>query len=117
MKLDELAKKIGAEVLTPGREVTVEADQVYAGDRISDLLNAAGESVLLLSNLASGHLTRVAELMDVPGICLVGRQRPDTAMIETAKEHRTLLMVSPAGLFETCGRVYRCLTGGTCSSP
>jgi hypothetical protein len=117
MKLDDLAKAISAEVLTQGRGVTVEEDQVYAGDRISDLLNAAGENVLLISNLASGHLLRVAELMDVPGICLVGRQHPDAAMLQTAKEHGTLLMVSPVGLFETCGRVYRSLTGGMRSSP
>ena len=106
MRLEELAKAIGADVKTPGRGVTVEADQIYAGDRISDLLNAAGESVLLVSNLASNHLMRVAELMEVPGICLVGRQQPDAAMLETAEEHGTLLMVSPAGLFETCVVAY-----------
>jgi hypothetical protein len=117
MKLEELAKTIGATVLTSGRGITVEADQIYAGDRISDLLNAAGENVLLVSNLASTHLLRVAELMEVPGICLVGRQQPDAAMLETAKEHGTLLMVSPVGLFETCGRIYQSLTGGLRSSP
>lgn len=113
MRLHELAKAIGAEVLTLGQETTVEADQVYAGDRISDLLNAAGENVLLISNLASNHLVRVAELMDVPGICLVACQQPDSAMIHAAQEHGTLLMVSPASLFETCGRIYRALAGRT----
>lgn len=117
MKLTDLAKAISAEIVTPGREATVDVDQVYAGDRISDLLNAAGENVLLLSNLASSHLLRVAELMDVPGICLVGRQRPDQAMLQAAQEHDTLLMVSPVGLFETCGRVYRALSESKRSSP
>jgi hypothetical protein len=117
MKLEELAKAIDAKVVTPARGVTVEADQVYAGDRISDLLNAAGENVLLVTNLASSHLLRVAELMEVPGICLVGRQEPDAAMLQTAQEHGTLLMVSPVGLFETCGRLYRSLAGGMRSSP
>ncbi len=110
MRLDELARSIGATTVTPGRNVTIESDQVYAGDRISDLLNAAGENTLLVSNLASTHITRVAELMDLPGICLVNRQQPDPAMIETAREHGTLLMVSPVGLFETCGRIYRSLS-------
>ena len=109
MRLDELASKIGAKVHTPGRGANVEADQVYAGDRISDLLNAAGEHALLVSNLASTHLVRVAELMDIPGICLVHGQVPDAAMLDAAREHRTLLMASPLGLFETCGRVYECL--------
>lgn len=110
MRLDELAKRIGAKVLAPGRGASVEAGQVYAGDRISDLLNEAKDNALLVSNLAGGHLTRVAELMDLPGMCLVNGQTPDLAMLEAAREHGTLLMVSPVGLFETCGRIHGCLS-------
>jgi hypothetical protein len=110
MRLADLASRIGAAIHAPGNDVTVAADQVYAGDRISDLLNAAGDHALLVSNLASTHLLRVAELMDIPGICLVHGHGPDSAMIENAKQHGTLLMVSPAGLFETCGQIYACLS-------
>ena len=117
MKLATLADKIGAKTLTPGRGVSVYLEQVYAGDRISDLLNAANEAVLLVSNLASSHLIRVAELMDVPGICLVNGQRPDPVMIETASAHGTLLMVSPVGLFETCGRLYDSLAEDKRATP
>jgi hypothetical protein len=109
MTLQELANKIGAKVLVPGKGATLSVDQVYAGDRISDLLNAGTESVLLVSNLGTSHLVRVAELLDVPGLCLVSGQMPDPVAMETAQEHGTLLMVSPAGLFETCGRLYQCL--------
>jgi hypothetical protein len=109
MQLDELARRIEARVCVSGRSVDVARDQVYAGDRISDLLSAAGDSLLLITNLASGHLTRVAELMDIPGICVVNGQAPDPAMLSTAREHGTLLMVSTAGMFETCGRVFAAL--------
>lgn len=117
MRLTELADKIGAKVHTPGRGATVELDQVYAGDRISDLLNEAKDNTLLVSNLASTHLIRVAELMDVPGICLVAGQQPDAAMLATAQEHGTLLMTSPSSLFETCGRIHRSLTEEKRSAP
>jgi hypothetical protein len=109
MNLTELARDIGAAVHTPGRTALVEREQVYAGDRISDLLNAAAEHVLLVSNLASSHLVRVAELLDVPGVCLVSGQRPDEIMLTTARAHDTLVMTSPVGLFETCGRIFRAL--------
>ncbi len=110
MTLDELANRISARVLVAGRgRQPIERDQVYAGDRISDLLNAAGEHTLLVTNLASAHLTRVAELMDIAAICLVAGQTPDPAMLAAAREHGTLLMVSEAGLFETCGRVWASL--------
>ncbi len=107
MKLDTLAERIRAKVLTPGPGVNVELEQVYAGDRISDLLNAAGEHTLLVTNLASSQLVRVAELMDIPGICLVAGQVPDEEMLAAARAHKTLLMVSPVGLFETCGRIHQ----------
>lgn len=110
MKLETLATQIGAAVLTPGRGASVALDQVYAGDRVSDLLNEAKDSVLLVSNLSGGHLARVAELMEVPGICLVAGRSPDEAMLASAREHGTLLMVSPVGLFETCGRIHACLS-------
>lgn len=109
MRLDQLAERIGATVHIPDRGRTVDASQVYAGDRISDLLNAASDHALLVSNLASSHLLRVAELMDVPGICLVHGQTPDPDMIEIAQEHGTFLMTSPVSLFETCGRLFRAL--------
>jgi hypothetical protein len=109
MRLAELAERIGAEVVAPGQGGTVDVDQVYAGDRISDLLNAADGNVLLVSNLTGGHLLQVAGLLDVPAICLVSGRKPDAAMVRAAASHGTLLMVSEAGLFETCGRIHRCL--------
>lgn len=109
MRIGNLARAINADVLVSGAGVDVTLDQVYAGDRISDLLNAASDHNLLITNLATAHLTRVAELMDVPAICIVGGQQPDAAMIAAAREHATVLMVSRCGLFETCGRVYDCL--------
>ena len=93
---------------------TIDELRIHGGrsalDRISDLLNAAGECVLLVTNLASAQLMRMAELLDVPAICLVNEQTPDDNMLRTAQEHATAILVSPAGLFETCGRLHRCLT-------
>jgi redox-sensing transcriptional repressor len=111
MKLEELAAGIGAEVVTPGKPGGTAVAKVYAGDRVSDLLNEASDKTLLVSNLASMQMLRVAELMDVPGICFVNGVRPDTEMIQLAQDNQTLLMVSPQGVFETCGLIYRALDG------
>ena len=64
-----------------------------------------------MSNLASVQMLRVAELMDVPGICFVGGIEPSDDVVELAKANGTLLMVSPVGVFETCGLIYRYLGG------
>ncbi len=111
MRLEELAKDIGARIVTPGRPDGTTVTRIYAGDRVSDLLNEASDTTLLVSNLASVQMLRVAELMDVPGICFVGGIEPDDDVVELARANGTLLMVSPVGVFETCGLIYRFLGG------
>jgi redox-sensing transcriptional repressor len=111
MKLEDLAAGIGATIVTPGKPGGTAVAKVYAGDRVSDLLNEASDKTLLVSNLASVQMLRVAELMDVPGICFVNGIEPDGEMIQLARDNDTLLMVSPAGVFETCGLIYQALDG------
>ena len=111
MKLEDLAQRIGAHNVTPGKPEGTEVAKIYAGDRVSDLLNEASDKTLLVSNLASVQMLRVAELMDVPGICFVNGIEPDAEMVKMAQENDTLLMVSPAGVFETCGLIYQSVSG------
>jgi hypothetical protein len=111
MKLEDLATNIGARVVTPGKPGGTTVTKIYAGDRVSDLLNEASNKTLLVSNLASVQMLRVAELMDVPGICFVNGVEPDAEMIRLAEDNDTLLMVSPQGVFETCGLIFQALGG------
>src|ERR1039457_2156438 len=92
MKLEDLAQEIGARVLTPGKPGGTAIARIYAGDRVSDLLNEASDETLLVSNLASIQILRVAELMDVPGICFVAGVAPEAEAIELAKSNGTMLM-------------------------
>lgn len=109
MKLEDLAQQIGARTLTPGSPEGTEITRIYAGDRVSDLLNEASDKTLLVTNLANPQMVRVAELMEVPGICFVDGVDPGAEIIELAAENGTLLMVSPVGVFETCGLIYQSL--------
>ena len=109
MKLQDLAQKIGALVLTTGSSGTKEVTKIYAGDRVSDLLNEASRQTLLVTNLANLQMVRVAELMEVPGICFVDGVDPGREIVELANQNETLLMVSPQGVFETCGLIYNLL--------
>jgi len=110
MKIRTLAEKVGLRILTePEKNFNVEIHRVCAGDNISNLLNEASEVTLLVTNLSNALLPRVAGLMDVPGLCLLNGHTPEPELLRTAKEHGTLVMVSPYGMFETCGRIYQCL--------
>jgi len=109
MNLEDLARKISAKIYTRGKPISIEINRIYAGDRISDLLSQATVKTLLVTNLTGGQVMRVAQLMDIPGICLLDDLIPEPEMINIAIEHQTLLMVSPVGMFETCGRMYQIL--------
>jgi redox-sensing transcriptional repressor len=111
MKLNELALKIGALLITPGVDGDKEITRIYAGDRVSDLLNEASDATLLVTNLANLQMVRVAELMEVPGICFVDGVDPGGEIIALATDNGTALMVSPVGVFETCGLIYQLLAG------
>lgn len=109
MKLNELAEEIGAKVLNNTKGSSVEIDRIYAGDRMSDLLNEASDTTLLVTNLINPQLVRMAEIMDVPGICLLNGITPESVLVKAATKHGTTIIVSPDSMFETCKRLSQCL--------
>lgn len=106
MKLEAVVRSLPAQVVHPGARLDAEIQTVYAGDKMSDLLEHATSNTLIVTNLINTQLLRVGELMDLPGICLVDGAEPGTEILEAAAGTETALIVSPFGLFETCGRLY-----------
>ena len=111
MTLADLTRIINAKVMVSGAILDAEIKRVYAGDRISDLLNQGDTETLLVTNLTGVHILRAAELMDVPAICLLNGVSPEAELITAAERNTVVLLVSPYDMFETCGRLYGCFTG------
>jgi hypothetical protein len=107
MKLNELIRAIDARVLQPGMKGMTEIRRVFAGDKMSALLENSAPETLLVTSLANIQLACVAELMDCPGLCLVENVDPDPGLLEAAARGSTALLVSPFDMFETCGRLHR----------
>ena len=110
MKVSELAERVGAKLLTPATD-SVEVVRVYASDRLSDLLNEVTDGTLLVTNLSNSTLVRLIQLMDVASVCLLNGAEPEEPIVAAAQEHGAALMVSPVGMYETCGRLYRAFGG------
>ena len=110
LSLEQLAERIGARVIVPGAQGNTNVTKIYAGDRVSDLLHEASQKTLLVTKLANVQMVRVAELIDVPGICFVDDADPSQEIIDLAQDNGTLLMVSPLGVFETCGLIFHNLS-------
>ena len=76
---------------------------------MGDLIAGAASNTLLVTSLNNNQLIRVAELMDVPGICLVGGAEPSSELLSRAAASGTAILVSPHGLVETIHLLEACL--------
>jgi hypothetical protein len=108
MRVDQLAREIGARIIS-SEAYASEVDRAYAGNRISDLLNHAGERTLLVTGLSGAQVLRVADLMNVPAICFLDAADPDPDMLTLAAVNSIAILVSTLDMAETCARLRRCL--------
>ena len=111
MKVKELAGLIDAQLHLGTCSEDSEIARVHASNTMSDLIEQAASDTLLLTGLNNNQLIRVAELMDVPGICLVGGANPQPELLARARASGTAILVSPAGFEETCRRLKACSGG------
>jgi hypothetical protein len=112
MLIRQLAEHINARVTSPVAGVDAAIDRVYAGDRVSDMLNQTSERTMVVTNLVGASLLRVAELADIPAICLLNGREPEPPIRQGAERKGIALLVSPFDMFETCGRLHAALRGG-----
>ncbi len=109
MKVEQLASAIEARLVVPSGPANPDVLRVYGGATMSDLIANAGPGTLLITSLANGQLIRVAELMDVPGICLSDGKEPDAGVVALAREAGAALLVSRASRENLCARAAQCL--------
>jgi hypothetical protein len=114
--IEDLAAAANARVVVRPADAPA-ITHVLAGDRISDLLDASTAATLVVTNLASRQLLELADLMDVPAVCFLNGVEPDEALARAAAERGTALIVSPADMFETCGRIWAWLEANAKGAP
>jgi hypothetical protein len=108
VKVKELARLIDASLHLGTCSEDSEVCRIHASDTMSDLIEHAAADTILLTSLNNNQLIRVAELMDVPGICLVSGVDPLPELLARARETGTAILVSPAGLADTCRLLEAC---------
>jgi hypothetical protein len=101
MKVDELAERTSMQLMSPLEDAGTEVSRVYAADTMSELIAHASSGTLLVTHLDNAQLARVADLMDVPALCLVDGAQPGRELLEAAHRAGTAVMVSPSGLAKT----------------
>ena len=111
MRIEDLARAIEARLVVPNENHGCEVTRVYGANTMSDLIANAGGDTLLVTALSTTQLIRVAELMDVPGICLVDSTAPSPELLAQARSAGTALLVAPGTLESTLRRLKAFLSG------
>ena len=101
MKVVELAARANMQLISPSANAGFEVSHVYAADTMSELIAHASSGTLLVTHLDNAQIARVAELMDVPAVCLVDGAQPGRELLEAAGRAGAAIMVSPSGLAQT----------------
>jgi len=101
MKVSELASRAGMQLVSPPEDALADVRRVYAADTMSELIAHAAAGTILVTRLDNAQLARVAELMDAPAVCLVGRERPAPELLEAARRAGAAVIVSRLGLADT----------------
>lgn len=106
MTLDEIAGILGCEELAPARgEVEIEA--VVASDGMSEILAFHRPHALMLTGLTNIQSVRTAVVADVSAIVYVRGKRPDEKVLELARKSGIPVLVTPLGMFDSCGLLYQ----------
>ena len=107
MKLQEIVKIIGGNVLTNRAKLDVEVPSCGASDLMSDVLSFMKPGSLLLTGLVHPQSVRTAEMAELSAIVFVRGKIPGPEVVGLGDELGIPLIASSFSMYEICGRLYQ----------
>ena len=113
MKISEVAKVLGARVLTPDGNLNQEVHTACGSDMMSDVLAYVKDQAVLLTGLLNQQAIRTAAMMDIVCVVFVRDKRPGEDILEVARQNGIAVMTTTHRMFTACGLLYTAgLNGG-----
>ena len=106
MKLSDVVKEFGLEVITGSGLLDRVVTSGYVSDLLSDVLAHADEGTLWVTLHIHQNIVAVASHKDLAGIILVQGRQPEKDTIAKAEEEGIPILVSSLSAFELVGRLY-----------
>ncbi|MBQ8524057.1 MAG: hypothetical protein IJ457_05500 [Clostridia bacterium] len=114
MKIKEIKKLLGAELLCGEDLLDSEVYSACCSDMMSDVLAFVKDQGVLLTGLVNSQVIRTASMMDMVCVVFVRSKNPSLDMIELARECGIVIMKSSKRAYEACGVLY---SAGLVASP
>ena len=106
MNLNEIARVLELELLTPGIALDADVKAGYVSDLLSDVLANAPRGGLLVTVQVHLNVIAVAVHAELAGVIFAGGRMPDETVRKKAAEEGIALLVSRESAFEVVGRLY-----------
>lgn len=107
MTIEEIKKVVNAQIVVGKIPDSVEVEQVFASDLMSDVLTIDSEKkLLLITGLANIQTIRTCEMSDIGMILFVRGKEIKPEMKELAEEHGIILLRTEYSMYRTCGMLY-----------
>lgn len=106
MKLDNIAKLLGAEILHVCEGGFPEITSACGADLMSDVMAFSKDNTLLLTGLVNPQVIRTAEMLDIKAVAFVRGKTPSEQIIQLASEKGISVLATKEPMFTACGILY-----------
>jgi len=106
MKLSEILEFLNAEVIVGRGRMDLDITGGAASDLMSDLLRNPREGALMLTGLSSPQVIRTAIIAEMAAVVLVRGKKPDSKMIDLAREYDLPLLTTMYNMYSSAGILY-----------
>lgn len=108
MKLIELIENLNLSVFNLANE-NVEIVDAYTSDLLSDVMGKAKEGQVWITLQTHQNVAAIASLKDLHAVILVNGLKPDSQMLEYAKENDINVIGTDKNAFQISGLMYQIL--------
>ncbi len=109
MKVSEVAKALGLDVVAGVAGLDREVTGGYSGDLLSDVMARAKPKDLWITIQGHQNIVAVAVLTEVAGVVVSGSVEPERDTLERADREGIPVMRTPLSVFEVAGRLHKLL--------
>ena len=106
MKLEEVARLVGAKVYTGEEMLEEDIDSAFSSDMMSAVLAYAEDQALLLTGLNNPQAVRTALMLDMSCILFVRGKEPAEEVVALAKLSHIAVLSTACTMYEASGKLY-----------
>ena len=106
MKIREIQKLLGADVLCGDEHLDNDVYSACCSDMMSDVLAFVKDQSVLLTGLVNPQVVRTAEMMDMHCIIFVRGKTPAEEVLTLAREKGIAVISTQRGMFTASGLLY-----------